>query len=373
MMIKILIFAIFCLLLIGVVSAYEIRIDAPQSVKLGETIVVNGTTSLPAGVSFDIILTRSEYTSELKETKHAIVQGEKNFTVEFPTTGYTRGIYKVEILPTGEFRYLGDSITMRVVNVIDRSDEITLTSMPRQYLSGVLHVKGTAENVRNDAIQMQVNYPNGNLLFGPSFVSTNLDGEFSKDVSIDKSGMYQINISDRKGYLGTYYINVIDQDISTVPTVTGFPVTAPTTEIVASAVSASIVASRDQPAFFSVSTRQGPVKVYSSSGIDWVIEYTDLAGQRVKVNNKGAGLAEDVTVPGNGETQYFMVYPNKYSDKASITLFAENANGIVASLTPPPAFAATTTATPAPSTQAPLPAGIVVISITLVGIFWRKK
>ena len=153
MMKKILIFAIFCLLLTGVVSAYEIRIDTPQSLQLGETIVVNGTTSLPAGVSFDIRLTRSEYTAEVKDTKHVTVQGDKNFSVEFPTTGFTKGVYKVEILPTGEFRYLGDSITMRVVTLVDRSDEVKITSLPVQYMNGVLHVTGSANNVKNSAIE----------------------------------------------------------------------------------------------------------------------------------------------------------------------------------------------------------------------------
>lgn len=369
---KILIFAIFCLLLTGVASAYEIRIDAPQYLKLGETIVVNGTTSLPAGVSFDIMLTRSEYTNEVKATKRVIVQGEKNFTVEFPTTGYTRGIYKVEILPTGEFRYLGDSITMRVVTLVDRSDEVTLTSLPRQYQNGVLHVTGTANNVRNDAIEMQVENPDGSRLFGPSFVPTNIDGVFSKDFTIQKTGTYQIKISDHKGYIGTYNISVLDQDISTVPVVTHQPaVQTPAT--LASTPSASIFSTRDKPAYFSVATKNGPVRIYTSSGTDWVIEYTDLSGQRIKVNAKGAGFPEDLTIQGNGETQYFMVYPNKYSDKANITLFAENSNNVVVSLNPPEVLIAATKVTQTPTTQATLPAILVLISIGLVALLWNRK
>ena len=372
MMKKILIFAIFCLLLTGVVSAYEIRIDAPQSIKLGEIIVVNGTTSLPAGVSFDIRLTRSEYTSEVKATKHVIVQGEKNFTVEFPTSGYTRGIYKVEILPAGEFRYLGDSITMRVVTLVDRSDEVKITSLPRQYLNGLLHLAGNANNVRNDAIEIQVDNPDGTRLFGPSFIPTNIDGIFSKDFTIGKTGVYQVKISDRKGFIGTYNISVLDQDISTVPGVTPPPATQ-TPDTASSTPTASMFSTRDQPAYFSVATKSGPVRVYTSTGTDWVIEYTDQSGQRVKTNTKGPGFPEEITMSGDGKTQYFMVYPNKYSDTVNVTVSAENANSITASLIAPPGFMVTTTVPQAPTTQATFPAVIVAISIGLVALLWRRK
>jgi hypothetical protein len=372
MMKKILIFAIFCLLLTGVASAYEIRIDAPQTLKLGEIIVVNGTTSLPAGISFDIMLTRSEYTSEVKATRHVTVQGDKNFTVEFPTTGYTRGVYKVEILPTGEFRYLGDSITMRVVTLVDRSDEVKITSLPRQYLNGVLHVTGYANNARNDAIEMQVDSPDGTVLFGPSFIPTNLDGVFSKDFVIEKTGIYQVKLSDRKGFIGSYNVSVLDQDVSNVPVVTS-PPASQTPGTTSSTQSASIFSTRDQPAYFSVVTREGPVKVYTSAGTDWVIEYSDPSGQRVKTNSKGPGFPEELTIQGNGETQYFMVYPNKYSDKANVTLFAENVNDIEVSLIPPTGFVASATVAQVPTTKASFPSVMVIISLGLVVLLWKRK
>ncbi len=372
MMKKILIFAIFCLLLSGVASAYEIRIDAPQTLKLGEIIVVNGTTNLPAGITFDIMLTRSEYTSETKATQHVTVQGDKNFTVEFPTAGYTRGTYKVEILPAGEFRYLGNSITMRVVTLVDRSDEVKITSLPRQYLNGVLHLTGTANNVRNDGIEVQADNPDGSRLFGPSFVPTNLDGQFSKDFIIEKTGIYQIKLSDQKGYIGTYNISVLEQDISTVPVVTSPPVSQ-TPDTTLPTQSALMFSTRDQPAYFSIVTKHGPLRVYTSTGTDWVIEYTDLSGQRVKTNTKGAGFPEEVTIQGNGETQYFLVYPNKYSDKANVTMFAENVNSITGSLVPPPGFVAATTVPPASTTKAAFPAVIVIISIVLVALLWQRR
>jgi len=372
MMKKILIFAIFCLLLIGVVSAYEIRIDAPQTLKLGEIIVVNGTTNLPAGISFEIKLTRSEYTSEVKATRQVTVQGDKNFTVEFPTTGYTRGIYKVEILPTGEFRYLGNSITMRVVTLVDRSDEVRMTSSPRQYLNGELQVAGYANNIRNDGIEMEVDNPDGSLLFGPSFVPTNIEGAFSKDFKIEKTGIYQVKISDRKGFIGNYNITVLNQDLVTVPVVTTPPLSQPPVAQ-QSTLSASMFSTRDQPVYFSVTTKEGPVRVYTSSGTDWVIEYIDQSGQRVKINTKGSGFAEDLTIKGNGGIQYVMVYPNKYSDKANVSLFAENVNSITASLIQPPGFVSTTTVPGTPATQVTFPVVIVFVSFGLVALLWQRK
>jgi hypothetical protein len=373
MMKKILIFAIFCLLLSGVVSAYEIRIDTPQSIQLGEIIVVNGTTSLPAGVSIDIRLTRSEYTAEVKDTKHVTVQGDKNFSVEFPTTGFTKGVYKVEILPTGEYRYLGDSITMRVITLVDRSDEVKMTSLPVQYMNGVLHLAGSANNVKNSAVEVQVNNPDGTVLFGPAFIPTNLDGMFSKDFQIGKTGIYQVQLTDQKGYIGTYNITVLDQDISATPVTTAPPAVSQTLDTRSSTLSASLLSTRDQPAYFSVTTGQGPVRVYTSSGTDWVIEYNDPSGQRAKINTKGPGFPEEITVQGNGEIQYFMVYPNKYSDQANVTIFAENAKDISVSHVPPPGFVSATTVPQTTSKGAPFPAVMVIIAIGLIVLLWKRK
>ena len=146
---------------------------------------------------------------------------------------------------------------MRVVTLVDRSDEVKITSLPRQYLNGVLHRDWYANSVRNDAIEVQVDNPDGSLLFGPSFIPTNLDGQFSKDFVIEKTGIYQVKISDRKGFIGSYNISVLDQDISTVPVVTS-PPASQTPDTTLPIQSASMFSTRDQPAYFSVATREGP-------------------------------------------------------------------------------------------------------------------
>jgi len=113
--------------------------------------------------------------------------------------------------------------------------------------------------------------------------------------------------------------------------------------------------------------------VFTSSGTDWVIEYSDPSGQRVKTNSKGPGFPEELTIQGNGETQYFMVYPNKYSDKANVTVYAENVNDIEVSLIPPTGFVASVTVTQTPTTKATFPSVIIVISLVLVAFLYKRK
>ena len=361
---KILLLVVFCMLLCAVSTAYEIRIDAPQTLRVGETIIVNGTTSLPTGISFDIILSKSEYTAELKATRHVTIQVDKNFSVEFPTAGYTRGVYKVEILPTGEYRYLGDSTTMRVVTLVDRSDEAQLTSQPRQYLTGILHVMGIAKYAANKGVQLEVTAPDGRVLFGPAFIPTNMDGSFSKDIQVQDPGVYTVALTDQKGYIGTYNLTVLEQGaVATVPQVTSAGnVVEPARSMAAQ--SATLISSRDEPAYFTASTGTGPVRAYTSEGADWVIEYIGDSGQRMKVNARGSASPEEVTVQGKGDLVYFEVYPNKYSEKGNVTLYVENARYVTASGEIPPGFAAAPSTPPASTrpTQASFPLFALVVA-----------
>ena len=70
-----------------------------------------------------------------------------------------------------------------------------------------------------------------------------------------------------------------------------------------------------------------------------MIEYVDDSGKLVRMNNKGHDFPEEATVQGNGNDRYFMVYPNKYSDSGTVTLYAENANDVKASSEAPAGFA----------------------------------
>jgi len=322
-------------------SAYGIWIDAPQSLKLGETIVVNGTTSLPGDVPIDITLTRSENMNEVKSTKHVILRGDKNFTVEFPTTGYTRGEYKVEALYPSKLG--SDSRTMRVVILIDRSEEIILTPPLQKVYDGFLTIAGNGAGLINSGVKVIVTSSNGTLLFGPEFIASDYMGYFSKKFPIQGPGNYSVNFSDAHGFIGNFtYTITKHQETQTTP-ITPTPTPTPN-----STVSATSVASRDKPAIFVVFSNPGPVLVYTSTGIDWDLEYLDRNGTIHKVHETGSQYPESVTFPSDGNTTRVTVYPNRYEDNnKNVTLNAENATDIQILNTTPP----TPTSTPKSSLQ----------------------
>lgn len=365
---KILIIAVLLLTLAGPVAAYEISIFAPNSIQVGDPIVVNGTTNLPPGTSFDITLSHSDYITEIKDTQSVVIQQGQNFSVTFPTTGYVRGTYKLEVLPIAQIRYLGNSITLRVIELKDRSDEVTFTSPFVQYQDKDLMVTGTDKNVGNKGIDLKITAPDGTVIFGPVYITTTGSGAFSKATPINMSGNYTITMGDQQGYIGTYTIKVLPRVTEELPQQTFQNVPASTTvpsplAIASSKSSASQFSSRDQPAYFTVTSKTGPVRVYTSSGVDWVIEYVDDSGKRVKMNNKGHDFPEEVTVQGNGNPRYFMVYPNKYSDSDTVTLYAENANEVTASSSVPAGFASGEVAASDTKKSTPLPLWLVVPAI----------
>jgi len=378
---KILILAIFLLLLTAGASAYEVSISAPEELQVGEPITVNGTSNFPAGISFDITLSHSEYLTVLKDTKTVIVQNDKNFSVAFPTTGYPHGVYKVEVLPISNFKYLGNSVTMRVVQLTDRSDEVVITTPLTQYMSGKLDVAGTAKNVGNKGIEIEVKSPDGTTVFGPEFITTSSTGTFSTELPITSAGNYTVNFTDEKGYIGAFnfYVRPLEGDLTSNGGADGNPgVTTPlkpVTSLIPSSTitSATLVSSRDQPAYFTITTRNGPVRVYTSSGVDWIIEYIDDSGTRIKVNNKGQGNSEEIIINGTGNTRYFMVYPAKYSDKADVTLTAENADDMKASSTMPPGFASAPTIATETTKKTDFPLWTVIFAIAVVLVIGPPK
>ncbi|HNS83726.1 MAG TPA: hypothetical protein PKL26_08260, partial [Methanolinea sp.] len=134
--------SVFLLLLAGVSAAYELSIYAPMNVQRGMPLVVNGTSNLPAGISVDVILSRSEYTTEEIARETVTLQGPKEFNVVFDTQELSKGQYKVEVPGVQGYAFLGDSTTIRVVQIIDRTDELTIKSPRTQEMDGSLELRG---------------------------------------------------------------------------------------------------------------------------------------------------------------------------------------------------------------------------------------
>lgn len=329
--------------LTGIASAYQIDIDAPATLTVGKPLIVNGTTNFGIGTPIDVVLYRQLTTSTELKRRIAYVQSDHTFRVVFDTSGLEKGTYKVEVPASG----LGDSVNMRLVQLIDRSDEISLSAgvTPQEY-TGTLVISGTLKNNKNSGVQIEVSGPDGDRIYGPKYVPTDPQGIFTISVLIPVGGEYQISFTDTQGYIGVRRI-----------TVTGGPTatTQPVTETSAvQRLSSHAPSSRDAPAYFEVKSGSGIMNVYTSSNINWVIEYGEGTGSVRFVNDHGELNPEKITVTGNGKTIFFKVYPFRESDSGEVFLYVENARSIRVSPTVPAVFVATDATAPASETQAPV-------------------
>ena len=350
---------IVLLLMVAGASAYEIAIDAPSSIQVGTPLAVNGSTNLPDGVSISIVLSNADYTTNEIETKNVVVQHSdenKSFSLAFNTTGLKKGQYKVEVTPIPDFSFLGNSVTLRSVVLVDRSDELTITPPLQKEYDGLLTIAGNGARMINSGVKVMVTSSNGTPLLGPEFIGTDYMGYFSKTFPIPGPGDYLVNFSDAHGFIGTFTYTITKQrDPAPVPdvpetTVTPAPPQVPT-------VSAAATASRDTPAFFAIIANPGPVHVFTSTGTDWVLEYPDRNGTIQRVHEAGSLYPESLTFQSDGNTTWVKVYPFKYEDNHTVTLSAENALDVQASRSGVDFFPTTiaTTMVPAGVQTSPLP------------------
>jgi hypothetical protein len=346
-----------CLILCaGLAQAYELTIDAPLKIQRGMPLVVNGTSNIPPGISIDVVFTKSGYVTEEVARETVTLQANQEFSVIFDTTDLTKGIYKVEVPAISGYRYLGNSSTLRIVEIIDRSDELSIRSLKTQTMNGKLAIEGAILAARNAGVQIEVVGPGDEVVYGPEYVSTGSDGGFAVEVPIEKAGIYNVSFTDSKGYVGVVPFTVI-----AIPETTAVPTVVPTTQPV---ISATAPASRDSPAYFAVQTGTGNLRVFTSSGVDWVIEYTDASGTVQKINNKGETEGEETVFPGTGGVMLFTVYPSQYSATGTVTFYAEGATQITAEQKP----TGTTAGTTSGGQSAPVPGIVIIISVIGGGI-----
>ncbi len=327
----------------GAVSAYQIDIDAPATLTVGKPLIVNGTTNFGIGTPIDVVLYRQLTSATELKRRIAYVQSDHTFRVVFDTTNLEKGMYKVEVPASG----LGDSVNMRLVELIDRSDEIALSpGVSSQEFSGTLVISGTLKNNRNSGVQIEVTGPDGERIFGPKYVSTDPQGTFSITVLIPAGGAYEASFTDTQGFIGTRTISV-----------TGGPTATAATSLVTSIaqrLSSHTKSSRDAPAYFEVKSGSGIMNVYTSSNINWVIEYGDGTGTIRTVNDHGELNPEMIEIPGNGKSVFFKIYPFQESDSGEVFLYVENARSIRVSPTIPALYVEEVdTASASSETQAP--------------------
>jgi hypothetical protein len=289
------------------------------------------------------------------QRKIVYIQSDKTFRAVFDTTGLKKGTYKIDIPVNG----LGDSVSMRVVNLVDRSDDIQLISSAVQNFNRKLYISGSIKGNMNSGVQIEVTGPDNSIVFGPHYINTNYQGDFSIDIPIIAPGNYEISFTDTKGYVGKRTINVIGE-----PKPFATPVVAVTTPSISSA---HTKASRDTPAYFIVKTGFGPFNISTSSSVDWVVEYIDDNGALHMVNDYGELNAEKVQLLGKGKTLHVKVYPYKYSVNSDVFLYAENANSVTVSHVVTEPFAANAQQTLPETQQA---SAIPVLGIAAIGLLW---
>jgi hypothetical protein len=239
---RILLVALCFASIVGTASAYGLYLDCPQSIQVGLPLKCSIDSDLPAGYTFDLVMYRSQYTATEISRQSVTIQENKNTQYRvFDTQGLPGGTYKVEMqLKTtgGEESLRSDSVTLKIVQIIDRSGEITITSPETQTLEEALRIEGTIDKLGNEGVQIEVRGPEGRI-FGPQYIGTKNDvrngaGIFTYKVTVDGPGTYEVSFSDPKGYIGTKTFIVAappTPEPTTVPTTVTVTTARPVTTI----------------------------------------------------------------------------------------------------------------------------------------------
>ena len=214
-------------------SAYLINISAPDSVNVGNPLIITGSTTFPEDSYFDLVLSYSKYTSGEVSRQTVIVDNSKQFRSEFETRNLDKGQYKIEvynIVSDGkefvESALGSSSVTRRVIQLIDRSDEIVIESPEEQNISSALIVTGIVKKpgTRVKEQDSRIKEQGGGVItlrvfgpddftYGPQQLITTAGfaddyGHFSTQIPISSPGEYQVSFSDKIGFIGEYQFNV---------------------------------------------------------------------------------------------------------------------------------------------------------------------
>lgn len=377
-----LVLLIFCLIGIGDVSAYYLNLDVPRQVQAGEKINVTGSTNIPpdtvtitfsAGSNVPI-----EYGSE------SIVfdeRGDKTFNTSFETTGLLKGQYKIEAKGQNVHTYSAGSRSIRIVDIVDRSDELILSSPEIQQFDDKLDVDGYIRNFKENAIQLDLFLDNAHL-FGPEFIPVDRHGDFSYDVPIYAAGEYSVQFSDYKGLIGTYSILVKERTVQTTETVkpvsTSTPLPLLTRDTTGTFIDSentkevSAVVSRDAPGYFLIIANATDIGVYTSPDVDWVIEYlTDDRTEPWKVNDRGRDGREEILLTVNPDDRiYVKVYPYSFTAIEDLTLYGTGVAEISSSWIAEEKFGSTSATPQTPSSLFIL---VAALGISACLILCRKR
>jgi hypothetical protein len=227
---RIILLALCLLGIVGTVSAYGLYLACPETLQSGQTLKCSIDSDFPAGTTFNVALYQSQYTATLISKQSMTIQANHATQYKlFDTQGLPGGMYKIEIQYIGadEPRLRSDSKDNQLIKLIDRSNEIEITSDLTQTTDQALRIEGSIAKEGNDGVQLEVRGPDGRI-FGPQYIGTtnNIqtgEGKFTKRVTIAAPGTYTVDFTDQKGYIGTVTFTVTApeaQSTTVIPTTT---------------------------------------------------------------------------------------------------------------------------------------------------------
>lgn len=359
-----------CLLCSGAVTAYELKCSCPLEMYRGDVVTITGTSTLPPGYSTSIRLYEVQPMARELTSYTLVIQQGGDWSIQIPTLALEEGTYKFEIVEdTMNYPLSSGSDKIKIFTVIDRSNEITMTSPSTQPFEGSLDISGRAPEVGSAGLQIEVTDSRGTVVYGPTFIRSHADGSFSEKVPVNEPGRYYVRLSDFRNnearFISSVSFTLEDQRVPVTPTVT------PTSTATVRTVSASALASRDAPAYFITQTLPGTVTVTTSTGIDWRIYHTDGVGTLVRIDESGKSAPETFTVVSRGGPLYLKAEPVRAADAGTITITVTNADSVTAN--PSAATQFGDVIPESESTESPFPLVMLIIAFSLAGYAGIRK
>lgn len=360
-----------CLLCSGVVSAYEIKCSCPNEVYRGDVITIGGTSTLPPGYSTAIVLYEVQPMSRELTSQDLVIQQGGNWSIQLQTLALEEGTYKFEIIEDiMDYPLSSGSAKTTIFTVIDRSGEITLTSLSTQKSTDTLRLNGRAPEVGSGGLQIEVTDSRGTVIYGPTYIRTDTGGSFSEKVPVSGPGRYYVTFSDYRNNEARF-ISRVSFTLVEPGTSAGSTATPAVTPVSGKTVSASAAVTRDAPAYFIADTLPGTVAVTTSTGTDWRIYYTDGVDAPVRVDNSGSSAPEDFTVASSGGMLYLKGEPARADGEGTVTITVTNAKSVT--VNPAAASYFGDTIPESEPTESPFPLIMLIFALLVIGCAGIRK
>jgi len=242
---RILLLALCLICIIGTASAYQLYLSCPESVQVGIPLKCSVDSNLPAGTTFDVVFYHSQYTATPIDRKtvtiqeHAIDVPAPTIYLLFETKGLAGGQYKAEAEFAGSEggKLSDDSDTWQIIELVDRSGDITITSPMTQTFSEALRIEGSIIKLGDEGVQLEVRGPDGRI-FGPQYIGTKENqrdesGVFTQKVTVTVPGEYDVYFADAAGFIGikTFTVQAAATAITTPVSTTAVVTTKPPTTV----------------------------------------------------------------------------------------------------------------------------------------------